>query len=175
MKNLILFLVFIISINALGQSSENKELNRPKNITYILDNKIINKDVLRDLNRDSILAITILKDSNAVKITKNENTDAVVSAISTAYAKAHHLDYLKSKSVDFANAYSSIQNPNEVIFIWNDEVLDKRKENMLYFIDDRNFIEIKTINQEKLINDFNIKDKQLGFVVKTIRKDPQKQ
>lgn len=175
MKNLILFLVLIISINALGQSSENKKTNSPKNITYIYNNKIVNNDVIRDLNQDSILGVVIVKDSDAIKITRNIETDAVISLVSVAYGKAHHLDYLKSKSRDFANAYSSIQNPNDVVFIWNGKVLDERTENSLYFIRNSNFIEIKTITKDQLISDFNISDKQLGFVVKTKQIDPKKQ
>lgn len=173
MKCVFLLLVMLPGINSFGQSAKHDKPSLPKNIMYILDNKVVTKDALKDIDRDAVLSVTILKDSDAVKITKDESTYAVISVTSVEYGKAHHLDYLKSKSKEFADAYSSIQNPDSVVFIWNGEVLAKRKENMLYFIGDENFIDVKTIDKNQLITDFGITDKQLGFVVNTKKSTKQ--
>lgn len=173
MKILIVILALTASLNALGQSQAIEAISKSKNITYIIDNELASRDLVGKLNQEEVFGVTVLKDSDAVEITKNKDTDAVISIISLVYVKAHYLDYLRSKSCEFANAYSSIKNPEDVVFIWNDNILNERRKYSLYYVDDSNFIEIKQINRDQLNSDFNITDKQIGFVVKTNKSLPK--
>lgn len=59
--------------------------------------------------------------------------------------------------MDFVKAFSSSQNGKDIGYILNDKALDDNHENMLYFVDDRNFIDLKVIDKSQLksVNDVN--------------------
>ncbi len=167
MRLYILLIVLILSINVVGQSQSKETSPIPKVPFFVLDNKEVTKDILKKYKENDIAAVAILKDSDAVKITKDKKKDLVIIVTTKVYARAHFLDYLKSKSMDFVKVFSSSQNGKDIVYILNDKALDDNHENMLYFVDDRNFIDLKVIDKGNLKRNFNITDKKWGIVVRT--------
>lgn len=167
MRLYILLIILFLNINVVGQSQDKEISPVPKVPFLVLDNKEVTKDILKKYKENDIAAVAILKDSDAVKITKDKRKDLVIIVTTKVYARAHFLDYLKSKSMDFVKVFSSSQNGKDIVYILNHKALDDNHENMLYFVDDRNFIDLKVIDKSQLKSDFNVIDKKWGIVVRT--------
>ena len=167
MRRYILLVIFLFNINLVGQSQSKETAPIPRVPFFVLDNKAVTKDILKKYKEEDIAAVAILKDSDAVRITKDKRKDLVIIVTTKVYARAHFLDYLKSKSMDFVKVFSSSPNGKDIVYILNDKTLDDNHENMLYFVDDRNFIDLKVIDKGHLKSDFNIIDKKWGIVVRT--------
>jgi hypothetical protein len=172
MKNYILLLVaLIVEINVIAQPSKNEAFTFPKNTMVIVNHDVADEEMLSKIQKKDLLGLSVLKDSDAIQITQDKQKNIVYILTTKQYAHIHRLDYLESRSKAFADAYSSVQNKDDVVFIKNGEVLDKNNENLLYFTTDINFKSLKLIHKDQLIEKYNIHNKQLGVIL-TVKTGP---
>lgn len=137
---------------------------------YFLDSIQVNRGVLNLYEPTEIAAVTVYKDTSAIKIAGEKGKNGVIYITTKVYARDKYWTYFKSKSADYAKAVPSIKKEENVVYILNDKVLVKDFEGDLYFIDNNNFIDLKVIDKKQLQEVYNIKDKKWGIIIKTTKK-----
>lgn len=138
-----------------------------------LDSINVNEGVLSLYDPNEIAAVTVYKDSNAIRIAGDKGKNGVIYITTKIFAKNKYWKYFKSKSAEYSNAVPSIKDEDEVIYVLNDKVLEKDFEGDLFFIDDNNFIALTVIDKKQLKNDYNIEGKRWGINIKTNSKRKQ--
>ena len=83
------------------------------------------------------------------------------------------MEYLKSKSNEYASAIKSIDDEENVVYILNNKVLGKENAGDLYLIDDANYVDLKIMNEVELKKEYNILDKRLGIIITTKQKSKE--
>jgi hypothetical protein len=137
---------------------------------YFLDNIQVNRGVLSLYDPKEIAAVTVYKDSSAFKIAGEKGKNGVIYITTKAYARDKYWNYFKSKSSDYIKAVPSIKREGNVVYVLNDKVLVKDFEGDLYFIDNTNFIDLKVIDKKHLQQEYSIKDRKWGIIIKTNKK-----
>ena len=134
---------------------------------YFLDSVQVNQGVLSLYDPNEIAAVTVYKDTNAIRIAGDKGKNGVIYLTTKIYARDKYWKYFKSKSADYYKAVPSIKDDDEVIYVLNDKVLGEDFEGDLFFIDDHNFIDLKVIDKKQLKNDYKIKNKSWGIIITT--------
>jgi hypothetical protein len=137
---------------------------------FYLDSIQVNRGVLNLYEPTEIAAVTVYKDTSALKIAGEKGRNGVIYITTKEYARHNYWKYFKSKSSDYAKAVPSLKNEDNVVYILNDKVLEKDFEGGLFFIDNTNFIDLKVINKKSLKEAYNIMDKKWGIILKTTKK-----
>ena len=137
---------------------------------YFLDSIQVNRGVLNLYEPTEIAAVTVYKDTSAIKIAGEKGKNGVIYITTKVYARDKYWTYFKSKSADYVKAVPSIKKEGNVVYILNDKVLTENYEGDLFFIDDSNFLNLNLIDKKQLQEVYNIKDKKWGIIIKSTKK-----
>lgn len=160
----------LISCYSLSHKSEDFFTEPTNEPLFFLDSVNVNSGVLKLYQPTDIAAVTVYKDTNAIKIAGEKGKFGVIYITTKNYARNRYWAYFKSKSTDYIKAAPSIKEENNVIYILNDKILEKNFEGDLFFIDNKNFVDLKVIDQKSLQENYNISDKKFGIVIRTTKK-----
>lgn len=135
---------------------------------YFLDSIRINKAVLEAYDPSEIAFVSVYKDSNAIRIAGNEAKNGAIYIITKAFARNYYWNYFKSKSSDYLKMVPDLKSESKILYILNNKILNTNFEGYLFKINENNFLELNVISKEKLTSDYNISNKALGVIIKTI-------
>ena len=134
-----------------------------------LDSIRINKGVLNSYKPDEIAMVSVLKDSNAIKVAGKEATNGAIYITTKSFARDSYWNYFKLKSIDYQKSVPDLNTEANVVYILNNKVLKSNFEADLFNINDLNLIELSVISKDELKN-YNLKGKSIGVIIKTITK-----
>jgi len=175
MKRNLVILIFTFSINVLCSSQSLNNVNKFVTIEpiYFLDEVRINSEDVQKINPNDLAAIEVLKDSTAINKLGNEGKNGVIYITTITFAREKYIEYLKSKSSEYANVVQSIDDEKNVVYILNNKILGKENAGDLYLIDDTKFVDLKIINEVELEKEYNILDKRIGIIITTKQKSKE--
>ena len=160
----------LISCYSLSHKPEDFFTEPTNEPLFYLDSVNVNSGVLNLYQPTDIAAVTVYKDTNAIKIAGEKGKFGVIYITTKNYARNRYWAYFKSKSTDYTKAVPSIKEEDNVIYILNDKILEKNFEGDLFFIDNKNFVDLKVVDQKSLQENYNISDKKFGVVIRTTKK-----
>ncbi len=160
----------LISCYSLFHKSKDLFTEPTNEPLFYLDSINVNSGVLNLYQPNDIAAVTVYKDSNAIKIAGERGKFGVIYITTKNYARDRYWTYFKSKSSDYTKAVPSIKAEDNVVYILNDKILEKDFEGDLFFIDNKNFVDLKVINKKSLQENYNIVDKKFGVIIRTTKK-----
>ena len=172
MKRNFAILIFTLSINILCTSQSPNNVDKAAKFEQIifLDEIRISNEDLRKINPHDLAAIEVLKDSTATKNLGNEGKNGVFYITTIKHAREKYIEYLKSKSSEYASVVQSIDDEINVVYILNNKILGSENAGDLYHIDDTKYVDLKIINEVELEKEYNILDKKFGIIITTKQK-----
>lgn len=138
---------------------------------FFIDSVNVTRLELQGYEPTDIAVLTVVKDSNAIKLIGPQGKYGIVYIETKKFARNKYWNYFKSKSADYLKIVPAPASDSTVVYILNDKVLTTNFEGDLSLIDDSNFIELKVIDKQKLNKDYNISDKSFGVLVHTKPKE----
>ena len=138
---------------------------------FFIDSINVTRLEMQEYQPTDIAVVTVYKDTNAIKLVGQQGKFGAVYVETKKFARNKYWNYFKTKSADYLKNVPTPQSDSSVIYILNDKVLNTNFEGDLSGIDDKNFIELKIIDKQKLNDDYNISDKAFGVVIRTKPKD----
>ena len=164
MKHYLVSLVLLFSIYNFADAQTDSVTNEP---VFFLDSVRVRSDILYTYDPNDLAAISVFKDSTAIKILGNEGKNGVIYITTKKYAKEKYWKYFNSKSPEYSKAVPSIDNESNVVYILNQEVLTGDFIGTLFYIDNDSFIDLKVLTKKQLKKEFRIKDKDWGILIRT--------
>ncbi len=134
---------------------------------FFIDSVNVTRIEIQEYQPTDIAVMTVYKDTNAIKLVGEQGKFGAVYVETKKFARNKYWNYFKTKSADYLKIVPTPQSDSSVIYILNDKVLTTNFEGDLSGIDDKNFIELIVIDQQKLNKDYNILDKSFGVIVRT--------
>ncbi len=134
---------------------------------FFIDSLNVTRIELQQYQPTEIAAMTIYKDTNAIKLIGQQGKNGVVYIETKKFAKNRYWNYFKQKSAYYLNAIPNPQSDSLVAYILNEKVLTTNYEGDLSAIDDKIFIDLKVIDKQILLKDYGITDKTYGILIKT--------
>jgi hypothetical protein len=134
---------------------------------FFVDSINITRIELQEYQPNDIAVVTVYKDTNAIKLVGPQGKDGVVYVETKKFARSKYWNYFKTKSGEYLKAVPTSQPNTSVVYILNGKVLKQNFEGDLSAIEDKNFIDLKVIDQTQLIKDYSIRDKTYGVLIRT--------
>ena len=138
---------------------------------FFIDSVNVTRIEMKHYEPTDIAVVTVYKDTNAIKLVGEQGKFGAVYVETKKFARNKYWNYFKTKSADYLKIIPTPQSDSTVIYILNDKVLKTNFEGDLSGIDDKNFIELNIIDNQKLNKDYNVSDKSFGIIIRTKLKD----
>ncbi|MHA4847865.1 hypothetical protein ACX0G7_27105 [Flavitalea antarctica] len=138
---------------------------------FFIDSANVTRLEMQEYQPTDIAVVTVYKDINAIKLVGEQGKFGAVYVETKKFSRNRYWNYFKTKSADYSKSFPTPQSDSSVIYILNDTVLKTNFEGDLSGINDKNFIDLKIIDKQKLNNDYNISDKIFGVVIRTKPKE----
>ena len=134
---------------------------------FFIDSVNVTRIEMQEYQPTDIAVVTVYKDTNAIKLVGEQGEFGAIYVETKKFARNKYWNYFKSKSADYLKIVPTPQSESSIIYILNDKVLKTNFEGDLSGIDDKNFIQLIVIDNQKLNKDYNISDKVFGVIVRT--------
>jgi hypothetical protein len=138
-----------------------------KDPVLFLDSVNITRVDMLGYNPNDIAEVVVYKDTNAIRLVGEQGKFGVVYVETKKFARNKYWNYFKSKSADYLKVVPAPESDSSVIYILNGEILKTNFEWKLAKIDDKNFIRLDIIDQQKLEKYFSISGKSFGVIIRT--------
>jgi hypothetical protein len=132
---------------------------------FFLDSVRVNRGVLQNYEPSEIAAVTVLKDSSAIKIMGPKAKNGLIYIETKKFAKEKYWNYFKSKSEEYAKLVPSVEGDGNIQYILNKRILTENFEGDLASIDDKVFKEIQIISKQQLVKDYGVTGKDFGVLI----------
>ncbi len=166
------FLFFLFSILILSVKAQNpkKIMKEQGNVpVFFIDSIRVSKSKLMQYPSEQISAVSVYKDSNAVKLVGEEGKNGVVYVETKKFVKNRYWKYFSSKSEKYLAIVPNPRSDTAIQYIINDKVLKTNFESDLSQINDSVFKEIIIIDKNELKRKYAIEGKNFGVIIKTIK------
>lgn len=158
----------VMSCYSILHKSESFSLFPADEPVYFIDSIRANKAYIEEAYEPSEIAfVSVYKDSNAIKIAGQEAKNGAIYITTKSFAREHYWSYFKAKSPEYLQNVPDQKTETAVIYILNGKILHKNYEADLFNVNDSNFIELSLIDKNQLKSKYNIRNKKIGFLIKT--------
>jgi hypothetical protein len=140
MMKLTLLLFFIPGL-LFAQSPQPPKLG--PNPIIIVDSVRINNDELSKINPSDIAMLTMLTDTDAVKLYGEGGKDGVVICETKVFARKRYTAFFRRKSTRYDSLYTVLNSDSTFQYVINDKVKHGNDEGDLASIDDDLFISLE--------------------------------
>lgn len=172
MKNIFLTLCLISVSLAFGQSPKRIVKKKGNDPLFYIDNVNVSKEDIQKYDPKDISSITVIKEKNVIEKFGKDGKDGVIFIETKAFFKKRYWTYFSSKSEEYKQKVPSPQSDENVQYILNDKILDRKSEGYLGLINDTVFKSIQFLTKQELIDTYNVNDKDFGFrIISDIPKD----
>jgi len=161
MKYRFLIIAFIIVSFCHAQVKINREA------TFIVDSITVTQEVFKKLNPNTIAAVSVYKDSTAIKLLGEQGKNGAIYVETKSFAKKRFRKYLSNKSAEYKKLFPNVDSDATAVYVLNGKVKTDNFEGDLALIDDTTFKSIKIIDRKKLSKDYKIVDKEYGIIIVT--------
>lgn len=145
-------------------NKNNVIIKNDNNPVVFIDGVRVNQTDLKNYNPEKIASVKIYKDSTAIKMMDSEAKHGLVYIETKDFARNKYWNYLKSKSLEYAQLVLSPNDPTTQ-YILNKKILKENFEGDLSSINDENIKKIAIIKKDQLIKDYDIHDKEIGIII----------
>jgi hypothetical protein len=156
-----------ISCYSLFNKTDHFSLFADDEPVFFLDSIRVNIGVVKEYQPSEIAFISVYKNADSLKITEPNAKNGIVYITTKTFAREHYWNYFKSRSPDYEKLVPDLKAEEKVAYILNDKVLRSGIEADLFAINDSNFIQLTVINKDQLKEDFKVRGKLLGVIIKT--------
>jgi len=157
----------MLSCYSVQKDNENPIVLSNNDPIYFVDSVRVNKRALYKYNDNDIAAVTVYKDTTAIKILGVEGKNGLIYIETKMFDKKRYWKYFNSKSPEYSKAVLIPGAELDVQYILNNKVLKKGYESDLAAINDKIFKSIRIIDQKELKKEYGITDKEFGVVIAT--------
>lgn len=155
-----------ISCYSIFNRANNKFKKLFDDPVFFIDSVNVTMVELQNYQPTDIAAVTVYKDTNAIKLVGPQGKDGAVYIETKRFARNKYWNFFKAKSADYLKAVPTPESDSSVVYILNGKVLKTNFEGDLSGINDKSFIELQVIDKTRLRSDYDIKDKPFGVVIK---------
>lgn len=134
---------------------------------FFIDSIRTNQAFLNNFQPNEIACVNVYKDSNAIAVAGKDAKNGAIFIFTKSFAREAYWQYFRSKSADYKKEVPDLKTESKVVYILNDKILDTNFEGDLFNINDTNFLHLDVIDKTKLRNDYKVKGKMIGVVIKT--------
>jgi hypothetical protein len=165
MKLKLFIIVALLSTSFYAQNHTTNYKKEGNNPLVFIDS--VNVDIREIVTYDeSQVAIFSKYDTEeGIRMFGDAGKDGAVFIESIAFATVRYKNFFKSKSADYTEILLNSENDNHILYILNDEILNKDFEGNLALIDDVSFKNLKIISKEELQKKYYIMDKEYGVEI----------
>jgi hypothetical protein len=164
MKCLIVFVLSSLCCNLLAQAQTDTTSAGP---LMFLDSVRITKDELEEQYEPTdMAAVTVYKDTNAIKLIGPEGRNGVIYFETRKFARNRYWNLFSTRSAEYKKAVPNPESDSTVAYILNGKVLTGSFEGTLSTINEKNLLEFKVIGKKTLSTDYGVADKAVGVVIK---------
>lgn len=156
----LLFSLFTLSVA--GQSPKRMIKKLGSDPVFFVDSVSVDRSELSKYQPTEIAAVSVYKDSNAIKLLGPEGKDGVVYIVTKAFAKKKYWAYFTSKSAAYAALVPTPESDTAIQYILNSKILTSNFEGDLSLITDSLFKAITILDKETLQTKYGISGKTNG-------------
>ena len=128
--------------------------------------RITQEELEEQFEPADMAAVTIYKDTNAIKLIGPEGRNGVVYLETRKFARNRYWKLFSSRSAEYKKAVPNPEGDSTVAYILNGKVLTGNFEGTLSTCNEKNLLELKVIGGKALGSDYGVTDKGVGVVIK---------
>jgi len=166
-KNLLLTFATLFTMGAFAQSPKKMIKKLGNEPLFFIDSVNVDKSELRNYNPNDIAAVSVYKDSNAIRLAGPQGRDGAVYIETKAFDRKRYWAFFSSKSDDYLKFVPTAGSDTAVQYILNKRILTKNFEGDLALINDSTFKKITIIDKQTLESEYQITDKECGVVIES--------
>ncbi len=167
MKKLLLLLTVLYSFSAGAQKPKKVIKKLGSDPIFYIDSVNVDKSELQSYRPTDIAAVSVYRDSDAIKLAGPEGKDGVVYIETKIFAKKKYWAFFSSKSEEYSKIVPDPEADSSVQYILNKRVLTSNFEGDLALINDSIFKSITILDKETLQIKFNISGKEYGVLIES--------
>ncbi len=162
MKFIASFTVSLLTLSVAGQSPKRIIKKLGSDPVFFVDSVSVDKSELNKYQPTDIAAVSVYKDSSAIKLVGPEGKDGAIYIETKAFAKKRYWTFFASKSAAYATHVPTPESYTAVQYILNKRLLTTNFEGDLASINDSLFKAITILDKETLQMKYGISEKKIG-------------
>ncbi len=143
-----------------------KAERRTEPVMFLDSVRITPDELAEQYEPADMAAITVYKDTNAIKLIGPDGRNGVVYLETRKFARNRYWKLFGSRSAEYRKAVPSPESDSTVAYILNGKLLTGSFEGTLSTINEKTLLDLKVIDKKKLGSDYGVTDKQVGVVIK---------
>jgi hypothetical protein len=122
---------------------------------------------LNSINPKDLAAVRVYKDTSAIKIIGEEGKNGLIYIFTKVYAREKYFNFFQSISDEYRKKVPTLKEENDIIYILNNKILKDDYIGELFWILDKDSIEMNIIEANTLAKDYKISGKKWGIKITT--------
>jgi hypothetical protein len=167
MKRLLFLVTVLYSLTASGQKPKKVIKKLGADPIFYIDSVNVDKGDLKNSNPADIAAVTVYKDSEAIRIAGPDGKDGAVYIETKVFARKRYWAFFSSKSEEYAKIVPNPESDTSVQYFLNKRVLKSNFEGDLALINDSTFKKITIFDKQTLQAQYKITDKEYGVLIES--------
>lgn len=167
MNRLLLLLTVLYSFTAAAQKPKKVIKKLGSDPIFYIDSVNVDKGDLQKYQPTDIAAVSVYRDSDAIKLAGPEGKDGVVYIETKTFAKKRYWTYFSSKSEEYLKIVPNPAGDTSIQYILNKRVLTSNFEGDLALIGDSTFKSITILDKQTLKDKFKISDREYGVLIES--------
>ena len=152
-------------LSALYVQAATAQVNAALPPVYFLDSIRVAEADIKDLNPNDIAQVSVYKGLSAIELIGADGKNGIIYIETKKSTTSSYWYFFRNKSAEYFKAVPNQQADSSVVYIVNEKMLKAPYHTELSMINESNFISLKIVDQQALIENYGIRNKKYGVIV----------